>query len=129
LDIKDLDLPRYVAYLPADLPVRIDSGKLDARLSLSFIQAASRQAAVNVTGSAALAALALSTADGPLARLERVEAEISSFDPFAGAVKVASLRVTGASAMHDGWTIASAEARGIDADLEKHSVQAASITT
>ncbi|HET9469505.1 MAG TPA: DUF748 domain-containing protein, partial [Usitatibacter sp.] len=129
LDVHDLDLPRYVAYLPADLAFRLDSGKLDARLSLSFIQAANRPAAVNVAGTAALADLALSTADGPLAHAKRIEAAISSLDPFAGTVKVASLRLAGASAMRDAWTIGSAEAHGIDADLEKHAVNVASLAT
>jgi uncharacterized protein involved in outer membrane biogenesis len=129
LDVRDLDLPRYVAYLPADVPFKLDSGKLDARLSFTFIQAANRPAVVNVAGTAALENLALSTAEGPLARVKHLAADISSLDPFAGTVKVASVRLAGASAMQDGWTIASAEAHGIDADLEKHSVNAAALTT
>ena len=129
LDIRDLDLPRYVAYLPADVAYKLDAGKLDARVSLSFIQAANRPATVNVSGTAAIDGLALSTPDGPLTRVKRIQAEISSLDPFAGTAKVASVRIAGASAMQDGWTIASAEAVGIDADLEKHTVDAASLTT
>lgn len=38
LKLDDLDLTRYTAYLPADLPVALSSGRLDLDLRLSFTQ-------------------------------------------------------------------------------------------
>ena len=129
LDIRALDLPRYVAYLPADLPVKVDSGKLDATVSLRFTQAADKEPTLDIAGTAALDDVSLSTGDGPLGHFTRLEADISSLDPIGGVAKVASLRLTGAAAMRDQWKIPSAEARDIDADLDKHALRVASLTT
>src|SRR6185312_11620852 len=129
LDVKALDLARYVEYLPADFPVKVDAGKLDARISLRFTQAENRQPTVDIAGTAALGDVSLSTADGPLGRFKRLEADISSLDPMSGLVKVASLRIEDAAAMQGEWRIASAEAHDIGADLEKHAVRAASVMT
>ncbi len=129
LDIRALDLPRYMAYLPEGLPVNVDSGKLDATVSLRFTQAAGKEPTLDVAGSAALNDVSLSTRDGPLGHFTRLEADISSLDPIDGVAKVAALRLTGAGAMQDQWKIPAAEARDIDADLEKHALRVASLTT
>ncbi len=129
LDIRALDVPRYLAYLPMDLPVKVDSGKLDAGISLRVTQSPGQEPKVDLAGTAALGDVSLSTADGPLGRFTRLEADISSLDPLGGAIKVASLRLAGAATMQDQWKIPSAEARGIDADLEKRALRVASLTS
>ena len=129
LDIRALDVPRYLAYLPSDLPVKVDSGKLDARISLRFTQAPDSAPTVDVAGTAALDGVSLSSAEGPLGRFTRLDADISSFDPVHGALKIASMRLANASAMHDAWRIPSVEARDIGVDLDKHDVRVASLST
>jgi hypothetical protein len=129
LDIRALDVPRYLGYLPADLPVKVDSGKLDARISLRFTQAPGKDPAVDVAGTAALDNVSLSTGDGPLGKFARLEADIASLDPIGGVVKVTSVRLAGASAMQDQWKIPSVEARDIGVDLKKHAVRVASLAT
>ncbi len=36
LDLKDLSLPRYLAYVPADIPVNVESGRLAVKGTASF---------------------------------------------------------------------------------------------
>jgi outer membrane protein OmpA-like peptidoglycan-associated protein len=36
LDLKDLSLPKYIAYLPAEIPVKIESGKLSIQGTASY---------------------------------------------------------------------------------------------
>lgn len=129
LDVQALDVPRYFAYLPADLPVRITAGKLDAHLALRFAQTPGDAATMDVAGTAALDGASLATAEGPLGQLQRVEVSIASLDPVGGAIQIASLRVADAAAMADAWKIGAAEARDIAIDTTKHSVHVASIAT
>src|SRR4051812_30501267 len=113
LDVHDVDVPRYLAYLPADFPVKFDSGKLDAKIALRFTQAPGREAAIDVAGTAALAGVALSTGDGPLARVGRIEAQVDSVDPLHGAIKLGAVRIADAEAMQGAWRLASAAVRDV----------------
>ena len=128
IDVRALDLPRYLGYLPAGLPVNVESGTLDARISLRFTQAPGKEPAVDLAGRAALHDVSLTSADGPLARFTRLEADIASLDPLGGLVKVASVRLAGASAMQGEWKVPSIEARDIGVDLKKHAVRVALVT-
>src|SRR6185436_2364691 len=99
---------------PTPLPVKVDSGKLDARISVRFTQAAGKDPSIVVAGKLALRDLTLATAEaGPLARLDRVEADIGSFDPIGGTASVTSLRVAGAAANQDQWRVPETEAKDI----------------
>ena len=106
LDIRALDVARYMAYLPASTPARVQAGKLDAALSLRFTQVPGKDPLVDVTGTASLAEVSLVTVDGPLARIGRLDAEIASLDPLGGLVKVKSVRVADASTLQGEWRIA-----------------------
>lgn len=129
LDLRAVDLARYLAYLPADLPAKVVAGKLDARISLRFTQAAGKDPAIDVAGTASLADVSLSGPDGALGRFARLDAEITSLDPIRGIAKVASLRLSGASALKDQWKVSSIEARDIAAELAKRTVRVASLST
>jgi Domain of Unknown Function (DUF748). len=129
LDIRALDLPRYMAYLPPDLPVKVDSGKVDARIALKFTQAPGKEPAVQVAGTAALAGLALSNAQGPLAKVARIELELASLDPLAGIAKIASLRFDDTSTLRDEWKVRSLEARNVDVDLKKRTARVGSLAS
>lgn len=129
LDIRALELPRYLAYLPPDMPVKVDSGKVDARIELRFTQAAGKEPAVQVTGTAALSGLALSNARGPLAKVGRMDIDLASLDPLGGQAKIASLRTVETSAMNGGWKVRSLEARDIDLDFRKSTARVASVAT
>ncbi len=129
LDIRGLDLPRYVAYLPSDGPAKVDAGKLDAKIALAFAQAPGKEPAVQVKGTAALSGLALSNAEGPLARVGHLDVDVASLDPLGGMVKVSSVKVADASTMGDDWKVRNLEAHDVGVDLRKHTVRVASIAT
>ncbi|HVN72405.1 MAG TPA: DUF748 domain-containing protein [Desulfomonilia bacterium] len=52
LDLKDINLPYYLAYLPMKLGVQVDSGSLDIDSTISFKQFRKKQQPIlNITGS------------------------------------------------------------------------------
>ena len=129
LDIRALDVPRYLGYVPAELPVRVGAGKLDARISLRFTQATGGEPAVDLAGTAALSDVSLSGADGPLGGFKRVEVDISSLDPIRGIVKLASVKLAGLAAAGGEVKVASLDARDIGVELPKHAIKVGSVAT
>ena len=129
VDLKDVDLTRYVAYLPGSVPLKVDSGKLDAHVSLRFSQGAQAQPAIDLAGELRLAALALSSNQGALARFDRIAADIASVDPLHGCLKLTLLSVEGASAMERAWSIPALQAKEIEVDLPAHDVRVAALET
>jgi len=129
VDLKDVDLTRYVAYLPGSVPIKVDSGKLDAHVSLRFSQGAQAQPAIDLAGELRLAAVALSTNGEALARFDRLAADIAAVDPLHGRMKLNALSVEGASAMERAWSIPTLQAKEIAVDLPGHDVRVASVET
>ena len=130
IDLDSLEVPRYVEYSPAALPVKIDAGKLDAHLSVRFAQAAGNVPSIDVTGKLALRDVRLSTpGEAALAGFARIDLDLASLDPLAGMAHVNSLRVTQASANRDRWTVAATEAKDIRIDSAKRSVRVESLST
>jgi uncharacterized protein involved in outer membrane biogenesis len=64
LNLKSVDLPRYLEYSPVPLAFTLPSGKLDATLTASFRQAGAQQFRLVVSGSAAVREFALADAAG-----------------------------------------------------------------
>lgn len=130
LDLQALDVPQYVAYSPTALPVKVQTAKLDARLSVRFIQRAGKDASIDVSGTLGLRDLKLASPQlEDAASVGRIDVELTSLDPLAGLAKVASVRITDASANGGTWKIGSTEARDIQADLGKKDVRIASLST
>jgi len=130
IDLDSLDVPRYVEYSPTALPVKIDSGKLDAHLSVRFSETAGKEPSIDVAGKLALRDVRLSVPeDSALAGFGRIDLDLASLDPFAGIVHVSSLRVTQASANHDRWSVPATEAKDIHIDPGKKSVRIGSLST
>ncbi|HZZ93629.1 MAG TPA: DUF748 domain-containing protein [Usitatibacter sp.] len=127
LDLRDVDLRQYLGYVPAGEPVKVKRGRLDARIALRFSQAPGRASAVDLSGTAA--ARDLEVADGETsATLGRLEVAIASLDPLGGTARIDSVRLDDIATMRD-WKVAALQARGIDADLRRHSVRVASVET
>ncbi len=113
LDLDALELPRYIAYAPSGLPVRLDHGKLDARISVRFTQAAGKNPSVDIAGTLALRELAVSSPDeGPL-----------------GMLAVKSVKVAGLAAQKDEVRIPVVEAGDIRVDIHKKTARVESLAT
>jgi hypothetical protein len=129
LDLQALEVPQYVVYSPTALPVKVEAAKLDARLSVRFIQG-QKDPSIDVSGTMGLRDVKLSSPQlEDAARVGRIDVELASLDPLAGLANVASVRITDASANGGAWRIGSTEARDIRADLGKKDVRIASLST
>lgn len=129
LALDQLDIRHYLGYAPAPLPAKVDSGLLDARISVRFTQGSGGHPTVDISGSAALRGVATSTPDGPLARFAALEAEVASFDPLGGKAVFASITLRGAHGLGDKVSIPVLEARQISLDLKKKQAKIESVAT
>jgi hypothetical protein len=82
LNVADLDLPHYLAYVPARTLPKLTSGRLDTNLTLSFSQSPKGTPRLVLSGTAALRKLATEIGGKPLLTCERFEASLGSFDVF-----------------------------------------------
>ena len=94
LDFTDVDLPYYLAYLPADIPSKLTSARLDAKLVLAFRQPLDGPPALVVSGTAALRKVAVAQGGEPLLAWERFDADAEAIDVFGGTAKLRSLTLT-----------------------------------
>jgi hypothetical protein len=94
IDLADVDLPFYLAYVPMQGDARLVSGRLDTNLTVSFRQETGKEPAVVVSGKAELRQLLFADADkAPLAGAKRLVAILDSADPFRRSVSLRSLTV------------------------------------
>ena len=127
LRVNGIDLPRYAPYSPVPLPLAIDSGVLDAQVTVRF-ETSGSQPAFQVDGKATLVDLAGSTAsERPWAKARRIEIELARYRPLAGTLSVPSVRIEDLDAAAQPLRLASTEARGIDVDLRRRTIHAAAL--
>lgn len=129
LDVNALDVRKYLAYVPLPIPAKVDSGSLDAHVTVRFTQSVGKAPSVDVAGTAALSDVAVTGDSGKLLRFARLETELASFDPLVGKARVAVVKLVGADALGEDLTVGAFEANGIDVDLHDRSAHVASIAT
>ena len=84
IDMNNIELPKYVEYVPADLRFKLDSGSLKTKLALSFIQHRRRASALTVKGTVTADQVAMTDLAGkPLLTLPHMEVPIETADVFA----------------------------------------------
>jgi uncharacterized protein involved in outer membrane biogenesis len=83
VDIADLDLPYYVAYVPRELlNFALPSGRLDARLAVTFVRQGTTGQSLDVKGGIGLRELAVDDTRGhPVVRIPRLDVELVSVEP------------------------------------------------
>jgi hypothetical protein len=82
--ITNVELSKYLAYVPADLRFQLHSGSLHAQLALSFTQPKEQRPALLVHGKIGLTQLALTDRDGhPIVALPLVAVPIESLNVFS----------------------------------------------
>ena len=95
LEIQDLDLPHYLAYVPAKTAFQIPAAKLDANLVLHFLDPPGAKPVLRLTGRIALREVVV---DDPqrrsLLRLPKLEVAIAALEPLTPAVHLSSVTLT-----------------------------------
>lgn len=90
--LRDFDLARYLPYVPANVPVRLQQGVLGAELQLAFEQSA--KPLVRITGSVQLAGVKVADALGqPLLALEGLKVSLADVRPLEGLVSLGVLEL------------------------------------
>lgn len=125
LQLTGADVRRYLDYVPAALPVKVESGVVDARIALRFTQG-KKDPAVDLSGTVALRDVAVS-GEEPLAKVAALEVDIGSLDPIHGKVALERVAVTDAQLLPERALVPAFEARGIALDLKKRVARVASI--
>ena len=94
--IQNLDLPRYMAYVPVKTNFVLQSGALDVKVRVSFVQAKGKPSTCTVSGNVVLKTFAMDDMKKrPLVRLASCEVGVASFQPLLGSLslsRVALLR-------------------------------------
>ncbi len=82
VDLNDVDLPRYLQYVPLRLNFKLASAVLDTHLRITFMSHEDRAPELSITGQAALKNVALDDLKGnKILRLAALTAEIASVEP------------------------------------------------
>ncbi|PWB80788.1 MAG: hypothetical protein C3F08_03500 [Candidatus Methylomirabilota bacterium] len=90
IEVADLDIPHYLAYIPVKTNFAIRSGKITVKAQLSFVQQPTQ--ALTVDGRVALRQLSLTDAqDRPLLTLPTVDVALAQTEPLAGLFHIASV--------------------------------------
>jgi hypothetical protein len=94
IEISDVDLPYYLAYVPIKMEMKILSALLDAKTKLSFLQPKGKPPLVNISGDLAFKKIAVDNLQQkPLLRLPRLEVTIASAQPLAKVVHLKKISI------------------------------------
>lgn len=101
LDVADLDLTEYVALLPTTLPFKLASGRLSAKLALTF-RATAKDAegkavpqSLGVAGHVGLASPAIADVAGRnVVTAKAIDVDITKLDPLSGYVALQRVAIT-----------------------------------
>ena len=96
LNLDELDLTRYLEYLPFKPAFKVPSARLDAHLNASFQQPTGKAPVLMLTGRAALKSVQLTELNGkPLLKLPLLAVTLGNTDVFGGRIDVARIAVDG----------------------------------
>lgn len=99
LDADELDLTRYLGYLPASMQVRVPSGRLDLRMTASFRQQADKAPALVLDGEARLKGLQVLEPDGrQVLRLADLGLTLRQADVLGNRIDIARIAMNGLQA-------------------------------
>lgn len=92
LDIRGVNLPHYLAYVPTDLNVKVLSGTADARLQLDFIQYADRKPKLLILGDVALRQFGMADRrNRPLLQFSELRLTDARLEPLAPAYRIGEI--------------------------------------
>lgn len=83
INVNNVELPKYVEYVPADLRFKVNSGSLNTTLVLSFTQPKGQPPTLLINGKIGLNQLAVTDIEGrPLITLPLLDVPVESLDVF-----------------------------------------------
>lgn len=92
LNVRDVPLPWYMAYLPAKLPITVEGGTLATALDVTYRMAASKAPQLVVAGTASLAGFRLNERGGaPVAAMKNGSVAVRDADIFGSRYDIASV--------------------------------------
>ncbi len=96
VNLKDLDIPYYLAYVPAKLPVRVERGTAATKLVVTYRTEAHKNPELVMNGELSLANLKAAGADGaPLAALDRLGVVIGRSELLSPTISLTSVTLEG----------------------------------
>ena len=99
LNLDNLDLTRYLEYLPFKPDFKVPSARLDVHLSANFQQPTNKAPVLILTGGAALKSVHITEHNGkPLLKLAQLDLTLGNTDVFGGRIDVARITLDGIEA-------------------------------
>ena len=96
LELKSLQIAKYMEYSPVELKLKAQSGELNGKLTASFKTEKSKSSTLAIVGNLALANLVMDqSAGGPLVKLQSLEVLIDNIGVFAQRADVKSITAKG----------------------------------
>jgi len=94
INIDEIDIPHYLAYLPMKIPVKVISGTLDVKAQLIYREDVKDVRMLSLTGDVAITKLAVQDmGNKPLLTLPALNIAINSIEPLAGKVHLANVSI------------------------------------
>jgi len=94
INIKDLDLPYYLAYAPTKMNFKIVSAYLDVQTKLSFFETKDKKPSITVSGNVALKKIAIDDEKNkPLFRLPLMDISIAPSEPITKVIHLSKISI------------------------------------
>jgi len=95
IDIQDLDIPKYLAYIPAKMNFKLLSGSLDIASKVSFVEYKDKPPSIVISGSIKIRKLAGDDLHKRLIfRLPSTEIDIKSLEPIQKTLEVSKVLIS-----------------------------------
>ncbi len=94
LEVRNVDLPYYLNYIPVKLNCRLASALLDAKIAIRFIMPDGKVPSIKLAGTMALSKVVLDDARGEkILRLPAMQTDIASVEPLAGDIHISKIAI------------------------------------
>ena len=94
ININDLDIPYYIAYIPTKMNMKILSAYLDTQAKISFLQPKDKKPSVTVTGNISLKKIAVDDGQNkPLLRLPLFDISIAPSEPLSKIIHLSKVSI------------------------------------
>jgi uncharacterized protein involved in outer membrane biogenesis len=94
INITDLDIPYYIAYLPTKMNMKILSAYLDTQVKISFLQSKDKKSSMTVTGNISLKKIAVDDGQNkPFIRLPLFDISIAPSEPLSKILHLAKVSI------------------------------------